>query len=64
MTLLTSPFSTVAILFLSYLAYRITQSFIARKRFEAFAQQHGCEEPLNVTGPYPFASWRFVWRLM
>jgi hypothetical protein len=64
MTLLTSPFTSIAILFLSYLAYRITHSLIARKRFIAFAKQHGCEEPLDVTGPFPFQTWRFVWRLM
>lgn len=64
MTLSASPLSTIAILFLSYLAYRITQGIITRKRFNAFAQQHGCEEPPNVTGPFPFKAWAFVWRLM
>lgn len=64
MTLPASPLSTIALLFLSYLAYRITQSFITRRRFHAFAQQHGCEEPPDVTGPFPFKSWLFVWRMM
>jgi hypothetical protein len=64
MTISASPLSTTTILFLSYLAYRITQSFIVRRRFDAFSKQHGCEEPLNVTGPLPFRAWAFVWRLM
>jgi hypothetical protein len=64
MTLSASPLSTIALLFLSYVAYRITQSFIVRRRFDAFSKQHGCEEPLNVTGPFPFRAWAFVWRLM
>lgn len=59
-----SPLPTIALLFVSYLAYRITQSFIARRRFHAFAQQHGCEEPPDVTGPFPFKSWSFIWRMM
>jgi hypothetical protein len=64
MPLSASPLSTIAILFLSYLADRITHGIIARKRFNVFAQQHGCEAPLDVTGPLPFKSWAFVWRLM
>lgn len=64
MTLSASPLSTIALLFFSYVAYRITQSFIVRRRFVAFSKQHGCEEPLNVTGPFPFRAWAFVWRLM
>ena len=64
MPLLSSPLTSIALLFLSYLSYRVAQGFVARKRFEAFAQQRGCEEPLDVTGPYPFSSWKFVLRLM
>jgi hypothetical protein len=37
----------------AYVAYWIIQSFIQRRRLQAFANQNGCEPPRNVSGPFP-----------
>lgn len=50
----TLSLSNVAIVILAYIAYRVTSGAITQRRFRAFAKQQGCEEPLDVTGPFPY----------
>lgn len=45
----------VALLALVYVLYRLVSSFVTKRQFQAFAKQHGCEEPLNISGPFPWA---------
>lgn len=53
----TLSLSNVAFVFLAYVAYRIVSGVITKSRFKAFAKQHGCEDPLDVTGPFPYGWW-------
>ncbi|KAK1085543.1 hypothetical protein LTR48_004441 [Friedmanniomyces endolithicus] len=42
----------VAVLVVAYIAYRAIKSHLANQRFKAFAKQHGCEEPLDLSGTW------------
>ncbi|KAK0265239.1 hypothetical protein LTR35_017206 [Friedmanniomyces endolithicus] len=42
----------VAVLVVAYIAYRAVKSHLANRRFNAFAKQHGCEEPLDLSGTW------------
>jgi hypothetical protein len=57
-----STLSTIALLASLYIAYRITNNFLARRRLREFAKQHGCKEPLDTSGSWPYG-WSTLWRL-
>ncbi|KAL1590426.1 hypothetical protein WHR41_00764 [Cladosporium halotolerans] len=42
------------ILLLTYLSYTIVTTFLSRARFRAFARQHGCVDPHDASGPFPY----------
>ncbi|KAK1073306.1 hypothetical protein LTR74_002015 [Friedmanniomyces endolithicus] len=42
----------VGVLVVAYIAYRAIKSHLANRRFKAFAEQHGCQEPLDLTGTW------------
>ncbi|KAK1064571.1 hypothetical protein LTR74_008573 [Friedmanniomyces endolithicus] len=42
----------VGVLVVAYIAYRAIKSHLANRRFNAFAKQHGCEEPLDLSGTW------------
>ncbi|KAK0906599.1 hypothetical protein LTR91_002641 [Friedmanniomyces endolithicus] len=42
----------VGVLVVAYIAYRAIKSHLATRRFKAFAKQHGCPEPLDLTGTW------------
>ncbi|TKA82593.1 hypothetical protein B0A55_01380 [Friedmanniomyces simplex] len=42
----------VGVLVAAYIAYKVIRSFIETRRFKAFAEQHGCENPLDLSEPW------------
>ena len=58
-----STLPTIALLAFTYIFYRLIHGFITGRRFRKFAKQHGCEEPLDTTGSFPYG-WETVLRLM
>ncbi|KAK3704002.1 hypothetical protein LTR37_014105 [Vermiconidia calcicola] len=46
--------TTVVLVTCFFVVVRIIQAFVAKRRLQTFAQQHGCEEPEDVTGPFPY----------
>ena len=58
-----STLPTLALLTISYIAYRLIKSLITNRRFRKFAKQHGCKAPLDTTGSFPYG-WDTVYRLM
>ena len=42
-------FFHIVLLALSYVVIKVISSFLAERRFKAFAEQHGCKAPLNLT---------------
>ncbi|KAK0897243.1 hypothetical protein LTR91_004305 [Friedmanniomyces endolithicus] len=42
----------VGLLVAAYIAYRAINSHLATRRFKAFAKQHGCQEPVDLTGTW------------
>lgn len=59
----TLSLANIAYLLLAYVTYRIVSRTLTQRRFKAFAKQHGCEDPLDVTGPFPYG-WRTLQRMM
>lgn len=58
-----STLPTLALLTISYITYRLIKSLITNRRFRKFAKLHGCEEPVDTTGSFPYG-WDTVYRLM
>ncbi|KAM0714911.1 hypothetical protein Q7P37_009376 [Cladosporium fusiforme] len=53
----------IAFVLIAYISYRIISGVISQRRFKAFAKQHGCEEPLDITSNFPYG-WRQLRRLL
>lgn len=49
-----SSLTTLVLLTGFYILYRTASSFLARRRFRTFAQQNGCDEPYDASGPFPY----------